>query len=97
MLKKLLKTILLLFTIGTLNGQTIWSVNTIDDTDDGACDASHCSLREAINAVNNNVGADVIDFNIQGTAPFIIQPNTPLPRMTDEATTVDGSTHPNYS
>jgi CSLREA domain-containing protein len=35
-------------------------VNTQDDTNDGTCDANHCSLREAIIAANAAVGADTI-------------------------------------
>ena len=33
-------------------------VNTTTDTDDGACNTSHCSLREAINAANTNPARD---------------------------------------
>jgi CSLREA domain-containing protein len=41
-----------------------YTVNSIDDIDDGVCDASHCSLREAINAANANVGSDFVVFDI---------------------------------
>ena len=34
----------------------VLTVNSADNVDDGACDAAHCSLREAINAVNANTG-----------------------------------------
>lgn len=40
-----------------------YTVNATDDTDDGFCDSTHCSLREAINAANNNPGPDTITFN----------------------------------
>ena len=40
------------------------TVNAIDDTDDGHCDATHCSLREALHyAATGNT----IDFSITGT------------------------------
>lgn len=78
-------------------GQTTWVVNTIDDNDDGTCDAGHCSLREAINASNGNAGADIISFNIAGAAPYVIEPISPLPAITDPMTTIDGSTQPAYT
>lgn len=77
--------------------QTTWEVNTIDDTDDGTCDAVHCSLREAINASNANAGADVIAFNIPGAAPFIIAPISPLPIISDPLTAIDGTTQTAYT
>ncbi|HJR07106.1 MAG TPA: Calx-beta domain-containing protein [Pyrinomonadaceae bacterium] len=42
-------------------------VNTTDDNDDGSCQVSHCSLREAINAANLNVDANTISFQIPAT------------------------------
>ncbi|MCX7070594.1 MAG: choice-of-anchor D domain-containing protein [Gammaproteobacteria bacterium] len=37
-------------------------VNSTVDTSDGVCDATHCTLREAINAANANAGDDSITF-----------------------------------
>jgi CSLREA domain-containing protein len=39
-------------------------VNTTNDLDDGLCDVTHCSLREAINAANINADTNTITFNI---------------------------------
>jgi CSLREA domain-containing protein len=71
-------------------------VNTTDDVDDGACDASHCSLREAIAAVNT--GADYwIHFDIPEGDPgfdgsvWVIQPGTPLPAIAS-VVNLDGTT-----
>ncbi len=80
-----------------LLAQTTWVVNTVDDNDDGTCDATHCSLREAIDASNANAGADIIAFNIGGTGPFVIEPISPLPPFTDPLTTIDGTTQPAYT
>jgi CSLREA domain-containing protein len=44
-------------------------VNTTNDTDDGTCDASHCSLREAINAANASSGSVSIIFAIPANDP----------------------------
>ena len=44
-----------------------YTVNSLADTDDGACDANNCTLREAINAANANSGADTIKFSVSGT------------------------------
>lgn len=51
-------------------------VNSANDADDGLCNSSHCSLREAINQANSGVGPDHIGFNL-GSAT--IAPNSPLP------------------
>lgn len=62
-------------------GGFTYVVNTTNDTDDGTCDLAHCSLREAINLANINGISSIneINFNISGTAPFTIQPNSSLP------------------
>ncbi|MEA1978092.1 MAG: CSLREA domain-containing protein [Chloroflexota bacterium] len=71
-------------------------VNTTDDADDGTCDANHCSLREAINAANQNPGADTIAFNIIGSSPYTIQVASVLPAISDDGTMIDGTTQPGY-
>ena len=70
-----------------------FTVNVTTDTDDGACDASHCSLREAINAANANAGKDTIKFNIPGPGPHTIRPTSALPAITDTVV-IDGYTQP---
>jgi CSLREA domain-containing protein len=65
-----------------------FSVTAADDADDGVCDATHCSLREAINAANAAAGADTITFAFAG--PTTIPPAAPLPAITDSLT-VDGA------
>jgi CSLREA domain-containing protein len=61
-----------------------FTVNTTDDTVNGACDATHCSLREAILAANNAPGteADTIAFDIPGDGPHVIAPTSALPTIT---------------
>jgi trimeric autotransporter adhesin len=49
------------------------------------------SLRQAILIANSTPGLDTIDFNIPGPGPFIIQPPTPLPTITDQVF-LDGTT-----
>ena len=58
-------------------------VNSTNDVDDGTCDATHCSLREAINAANANSGADTITFAIgsAGSSQTIL-PTSQLPTIT---------------
>ena len=68
-----------------------FTVNSFDNADDGVCDASHCSLREAINTANALAGSDTIAFNIPGPAPHSIQPTSYLPTATDPAA-IDGTT-----
>jgi CSLREA domain-containing protein len=56
-----------------------YTVNALDDVDDGACNTTHCSLREAINAANLNpngpLDTDTINFSVNGTiSPISILP-----------------------
>ena len=71
-------------------------VNTTDDVDDGVVDATHTSLREAINAANNSPGVNTISFDIPGPGPHTIQPTSPLPVITDPII-IDGTTEPDYA
>jgi CSLREA domain-containing protein len=73
----------------------LYTVNTTDDYDDGACDETHCSLREALNASNSVPSADLIAFNIPGDPPYTIQPQSPLPDIIDPVT-IDATTQPGY-
>ena len=75
---------------------TTFTVNSTNDVDDGTCDATHCSLREAINAANANSGTDTIAFNISGAGPHTIQPTSALPTITDPVV-IDGYTQPGAS
>jgi CSLREA domain-containing protein len=71
---------------------TIYTVNTDTDTNDGTCDVTHCSLREAITAANANTGTDSIHFNISGAGPHtILIVGSALPVITD-GTVIDGYT-----
>ena len=70
-------------------------MNTTNDANDGTCDATHCSLREAILAANahaNGDGPDAITFAIAGSGPqqISVQPS-PLPAVTDPVR-IDGDT-----
>ena len=62
---------------------TTYTVNSIDDVADGICNATHCSLREAIDAANTNAGTDTIAFGIAGSGPHTIEPTSVLPTITD--------------
>ena len=72
----------LLLTPAALAAPTTFTVTSTNDVNDGVCNATHCSLREAINAANANDGKDRIVFNLTGTPPFTIAPTTPLPLIT---------------
>ena len=74
----------------------ILTVNSTNDVDDGVCDAVHCSLREAINAANNQAGADTIRFAIPGAAPYTIQPTSALPILTTSMA-IDATTQPGFA
>ncbi|MPZ49391.1 MAG: CSLREA domain-containing protein, partial [Dehalococcoidia bacterium] len=68
------------------------TVNTLDDNDDGVCNSSHCSLREAIIAANTRSGADTITFSENGNGVITVPSvSSDLPALTDAAgLTIDG-------
>jgi trimeric autotransporter adhesin len=73
-------------------------VNSAADPGDGICDATECTLREAIVAANDNnnpQSIDLISFNIPGAPEqaHVIQLLSSLPRITEPAI-LDGYTQP---
>jgi CSLREA domain-containing protein len=59
-----------------------YTVNSTNDVDDGTCDATHCSLREAINAANASAGSDLIVIGF-ASPNQTIRPTSPLPAITE--------------
>jgi len=97
----ILKAVVQVLPTPTPTGIPALVVNTTDDTDDGTCDATHCSLREAINAANARPGPDTIAFNIPSTDPgcdragvCTIRPTNYYRLLSDDGTTIDGYTQP---
>jgi CSLREA domain-containing protein len=72
------------------------TVNTTDDTSDGVCTASHCSLREAVNAANLTPGPDSISFNIPGAGPHVIRLTSGL-TLSQPSTIIAGDTEPDFT
>lgn len=68
-----------------------FTVNSLADTNDLACDAD-CTLREAILEANASGVADTIEFSISGT----IAPTSDLPALLS-LDTIDGSTATGYT
>jgi CSLREA domain-containing protein len=62
---------------------TTFTVNSTLDPGTGTCDATECTLREAIDAANATTGSDTIAFAILGVSPHTIAPISPLPTITD--------------
>ena len=77
-------------------GGSTLTVNSTNDVDDGTCDATHCSLREAINKANSLSGTVNIVFDIGGGGVRTIQPQSPLPAVT-VTVKIDGTTQPGYT
>src|SRR5919199_425514 len=75
---------------------TTFTVNSTNDRGDGRCNATECTLAEAINFANSTPGADVINFNIPGSGVHTIKPSSPLPDITEQVT-IDGYTQPGSS
>lgn len=63
----------------------------VTDTGDG----TPGSLRQAITLSNSNPGPNVIQFQIKGTGPFVIQPRSALPGIF-QPVLIDGTSEPGY-
>jgi CSLREA domain-containing protein len=70
------------------------TVNSTADTSDGVCDASSCTLREAILAANA-AGGGTIEF-ATGSGPITITLATALPDLVTPIV-IDGTTQPGYA
>ena len=99
--------VLLALWSGPADAATTFTVNRTNDAKDrkigdGVCDSSRdrgkqCTLRAAIQEANAALGADIINFNIGGTASVkTIKPARPLPEITDPVA-IDGYTQPGAS
>jgi CSLREA domain-containing protein len=77
-------------------GGPILMVNSSNDVYDGACNAAHCSLREAIIQANSLPEAAKIRFNIAPGGMQTIQVTGNLPTLTHPMT-IDGTTQPGYA
>ncbi len=65
-------------------------VNSTNDADDGTCDATHCSFREAINTANALDAGSTITFDL--ALGSVIRPSSYLPQLTQpDATVIDGT------
>jgi titin len=71
---------------------TTFTVTNTADPGHGICNASGCTLREAIDASNATPGKDAIHFHIQGDTQTI-KPKSKLPNIEDTVT-IDGYTQP---
>ncbi|MCA9983212.1 MAG: CSLREA domain-containing protein, partial [Anaerolineales bacterium] len=83
-----------LWLVGSVQAQpaaptALFTVNSLDDNDDGSCDVTHCSLREAIAAANAAPGHDTIEFALGAITPTITISGS-LPALADPVT-IDGS------
>jgi CSLREA domain-containing protein len=65
-------------------------VNSTADPGDGVCDASECTLREAIGAADFKPGPDTIKFEPRVFSPATIAVDSQLPPIM-EALTIDGT------
>src|SRR5215208_5477869 len=84
---------------GAYAAPSTFIVNSTADPGTGACDATECTLREAINAANANnnpTEKDRMKFDISGTGVHTISPTSPLPQIT-EPVIINGYSQPGSS
>jgi CSLREA domain-containing protein len=84
---------------GAYAAPSTFTVNSTADPGTGGCNATQCTLREAINAANannNSTEKDLINFNISGTGVHTISPTSPLPLIT-EPVIINGYSQPGSS
>lgn len=74
----------------------VFTVNSLIDPGDGVCDASECTLREAIEASNQSPGTNTILFDLPGTGVRSIVPVSPLPVIVDPVL-LDGWSQPGFA
>src|SRR5690349_17347719 len=86
---------LVIVPVGQAAGVTL-VVNTTSDSGDGKCDATACTLREAIMAANLTPETDTIAFELPGDPPYRIEPANPLPDVIVPVV-IDGTTQPEYA
>ena len=65
---------------------TVFTVNSTNDPGSGVCDATECTLREAIAAANAANGGDLINFSTLFNTPQTINLLTALPDITKSVT-----------
>ena len=75
---------------------TTFTVTNTADPGDGTCNASGCTLREAIEDANGTSSKDAIHFDIAGGGVQTIKPKSQLPQITWPVT-IDGYTQPGAS
>ncbi len=82
--------------IGAYEAQTLnLVVTTTADENNSNYNPADLSLREAIELANANPGTDTITFQIPGSGPYIIQPLTVLPTITDPVV-LDGTSQTGF-
>ena len=86
----------LMMTAQPAHADATFTVNSTNDVDDNVCNASHCSLREALFQADINPGADTVKFNIPGSGVKTIKPTSSLGelKLLDDSTTIDGYSQP---
>ncbi len=82
-------------TLELMNGPAVeLIVNSTSDSDDGSCDDTHCSLREAITAAERRPGPDLITFDhsvFPASEIALIELSSPLPTIYDDLLTIDAT------
>jgi hypothetical protein len=76
-----------------LEERCLLSVYTVTDPTDGG---GAGTLRAIIQQVNSDSTPDTVDFNLPGSAPFVILLTSALPQITNSVT-IDGTSQPGYT
>jgi CSLREA domain-containing protein len=82
--------------LSACGGSSTLTVNSADNAYDGACNATHCSLREAIILANGMGGSAVIHFHIGGGGLQTIHLDSNLPAVMAPMI-IDATSQPGYA
>ena len=73
---------------------SVFTVTTKDGINDGVCDGD-CTFFDALSEANDNPGADLINFNIPGPGPHIIEGTARF--EASDPVTIDATSQPGYA
>ena len=96
-MKQHLLLVFILLLLAELKAQKIYTINTVEDVNDGMCDTRHCSLREAILAANADIYFNILRFQLDDSSDQVIRLGRALPPVSGSGIIIEGFSFPGDS